>query len=343
MSQAGKQYDGTHLPDIETLTGNIGGAVGPDGAFNIDITGPTNSGIYVTGIPASNELNIAMYSPFFGVFEFSQAGAVTVITDILTLTNRGNNAAMTGTGTAILFNQWYWDAVTPAVADAGRIAMVTEGNWTNIAASQDASLSFQTVLNGALTEFARLSTTVFHIYQNHDLYLHHTTTAVEEKNQISWRIEDGSECARISAYRRAIADAPTDLIFTIRSTASTAERVRFTSVGGTVYAPFGVANIVAGTGVTVDMLARIIRVQGSGGAVTITATPNIADGLDGQEVIFIGQSDANTLTFQDEAILANSGLQLAGGANFTMGLYDTLHLVFDATLDKWCEVSRSNN
>ena len=47
MSQAGQYYDGSALPPIETLTGNIGGAVGPDAAFNVDTTGVANSGIYV--------------------------------------------------------------------------------------------------------------------------------------------------------------------------------------------------------------------------------------------------------------------------------------------------------
>jgi hypothetical protein len=58
MSQQGSVNDGgTILPDIETLTGNAGGAVGPDAAFNVDILGA--SGITVTGNPGANTLTIA--------------------------------------------------------------------------------------------------------------------------------------------------------------------------------------------------------------------------------------------------------------------------------------------
>lgn len=54
MSQSGKLYDGTVLPDIETLTGDIGGAVGPDAAFNVNLLGGT--GCITTGTPASNQI-----------------------------------------------------------------------------------------------------------------------------------------------------------------------------------------------------------------------------------------------------------------------------------------------
>lgn len=47
---------GSGAPSIETLTGNSGGAVGPDGAFNIDILGAGS--ITVTGDPGTNTLTI---------------------------------------------------------------------------------------------------------------------------------------------------------------------------------------------------------------------------------------------------------------------------------------------
>ncbi len=59
MSQSGSYFGGgTPLPDIETLTGNVGGAVGPDGANNIDISGVDP--VLVTGTPASNSLDISV-------------------------------------------------------------------------------------------------------------------------------------------------------------------------------------------------------------------------------------------------------------------------------------------
>lgn len=58
MSQQGSVNDGgTVLPDIETLTGDVGGAVGPDAAFNVDIVGGV--GVTVTGNPGTNRLTIA--------------------------------------------------------------------------------------------------------------------------------------------------------------------------------------------------------------------------------------------------------------------------------------------
>lgn len=45
-------------PDIETLTGNSGGAVGPDGAFNINLLGA--DGINVVGNPATNTLTFSL-------------------------------------------------------------------------------------------------------------------------------------------------------------------------------------------------------------------------------------------------------------------------------------------
>jgi len=160
MSQAGKFFDGTALADIETLTGNAGGAVGPDGTFDIDIIGVANSGITVTGIPASNELNIAMLSPFYGVFEFSDTGAAKVSHDLLTLTNRYNNADMDGTGAALKFDLWYSDG-TPAVwpGGAGRISVISEQDALVGVATQDSSMSFQTALNGTLSNGMTLTST----------------------------------------------------------------------------------------------------------------------------------------------------------------------------------------
>lgn len=57
MSQAGHYSDDSVLPDVETLTGDVGGAVGPDGAFNINILGGV--GIATTGTPGTNTITIA--------------------------------------------------------------------------------------------------------------------------------------------------------------------------------------------------------------------------------------------------------------------------------------------
>lgn len=54
-----------------TLTGNIGGAVGPDALLNINIVGTATNGINVTGNPATNTLTIGFQSPYLdGPFVF---------------------------------------------------------------------------------------------------------------------------------------------------------------------------------------------------------------------------------------------------------------------------------
>ena len=57
MSQGGILSDKTSpLANLETLTGDIGGAVGPDGAFNINLL--TGNGLTTTGVPATNTITI---------------------------------------------------------------------------------------------------------------------------------------------------------------------------------------------------------------------------------------------------------------------------------------------
>lgn len=82
-------------------------------------------------------------------------GASKAVTDVLELTNRYNAADMDGTGSAILWNQWYYDAATPAVADAGRIACITENDWTSV--NQDSCLAFYNAGTRAVEEKMRLN------------------------------------------------------------------------------------------------------------------------------------------------------------------------------------------
>jgi hypothetical protein len=91
-------------------------------------------------------------------FDIEKRGTDKAVTDFIELTNRFNAADMDGTGTAILWNQWYYDAVTPAVADAGRIAVIASRDW-GAAATQDAYMSFQTALAGTVAERWQIGST----------------------------------------------------------------------------------------------------------------------------------------------------------------------------------------
>ena len=80
-----------------------------------------------------------------------------------------------------------------------------------------------------------------------------------------------------------------------------------------------------------------MRVQGSPGAVNITANPQIADGTDGQILVLKGMHDTNTVTLDN-----GTGISLTSGASFTLGNKDTITLIYDALDDEWIEISRSN-
>lgn len=58
MSQITKLFDGTSKPDLETLTGDVGGAVGADAAFNINLL--TGDGLTSTGVPASHTITFTL-------------------------------------------------------------------------------------------------------------------------------------------------------------------------------------------------------------------------------------------------------------------------------------------
>tara|TARA_Y100001963_G_scaffold153069_1_gene239064 strand:- start:42 stop:2087 length:2046 start_codon:yes stop_codon:yes gene_type:complete len=82
----------------------------------------------------------------------SNPATVKTITDFITLTNSGNAADMDGTGTAIKFNQWYYDGSSPATEDSARIVVATESDWTSTASSRDSYMNFFISQNGSLIE-----------------------------------------------------------------------------------------------------------------------------------------------------------------------------------------------
>jgi hypothetical protein len=78
MSQITKIFDGTIKPDIETLTGDTGGAVSADAAFNINLL--TGDGLTSTGNPATNTITFTLDSFVTGTGQ--TVGAVTA--DLIT-------------------------------------------------------------------------------------------------------------------------------------------------------------------------------------------------------------------------------------------------------------------
>lgn len=112
MSQAGiLSEDTTPLANVETLTGNVGGPVGPDAAHNINIVGV--GGVVVTGTPATNTLTIS-----YGFVWTREAAAAVAL-----VSNQGFTNTNAGLTTFTL----------PAASNVGDIIMIAgegAGGWT---------------------------------------------------------------------------------------------------------------------------------------------------------------------------------------------------------------------
>jgi hypothetical protein len=78
----------------------------------------------------------------------SGTGTVTADYDILTLENQANAASMSNTGTLLRFDQYYYDAGSPAAALAGKIGFRTDGSWTSSTSTQDSQFRVTRVLDG---------------------------------------------------------------------------------------------------------------------------------------------------------------------------------------------------
>ncbi len=119
--------------------------------------------------------------------------------------------------------------------------------------------------------------------------------------------------------------------------------LRWRIVGGSGGGSFAVQDtraapqsVVAGTGIVVTALQsrNLLFIQGSGGAVTVTANPQIPVGTQvGQEMKLVGRSDTNTVTLSN-----GTGLSLNG--SWTGGADDIIDLFWDGSV--WVESNRSN-
>lgn len=117
-----------------------------------------------------------------------------------------------------------------------------------------------------------------------------------------------------------------------------ASRFAITNVGIPFYTPSATQSLLAANAILADR--GYIKVQGNGGAVTLTSAPTIAAGTEGEVIFIVGQSNTNTVTVQDRGTLASSNLRL-GATTRTLGNGDVLALIYDGTL--WSEMYFANN
>lgn len=91
MSQGGaNNVVGSGGQPIETITGNTGGPVGPDGANNINLIGNSATGIEINGNPALNTLTVAADAA-----TTSQRGTLTLATNAETIAGLVTTKAIT--------------------------------------------------------------------------------------------------------------------------------------------------------------------------------------------------------------------------------------------------------
>jgi len=91
-----------------------------------------------------------------GDVSIQKAGTAESIVDFLTLENTVNAATMDGTGSAIHFKQYYYDASSPATEDSAKITVATETNWTSTASTRDSYMAFETSDGGTMSERMRI-------------------------------------------------------------------------------------------------------------------------------------------------------------------------------------------
>jgi len=97
-----------------------------------------------------------------------------------------------------------------------------------------------------------------------------------------------------------------------------------------------VASSTLAASATLTPTASVHRVQGNGGAVTLSTGTAIANGAeDGQTLVLVGAHATNTVSVRHGANTALNG-------NITLGLDEAITLRWDEATGDWAEESRSN-
>jgi len=98
--------------------------------------------------------------------------------------------------------------------------------------------------------------------------------------------------------------------------------------------------LTAATTITVDSTLHNVS---AASPISLTNTPTLAAGIDGQKIIIVGTSDTNTIILRDDRNLAYTDLFLSGEVDMTLALGDMIELFYDSSMPGWCELSRSIN
>lgn len=144
MSQIYKPQTATPPPPgfLETLTGDSGGAVHPDGADNINVLGdPTAPGIVTRGVPGTHTLYIGLMEPTVcGMGQTVNTSTVTLVTIPL-----GTSAA-TYTFDAVIAGK---AATQSGIGGTAFGVFKTDGTTATIIGTVAVAANFDLVLGGA--------------------------------------------------------------------------------------------------------------------------------------------------------------------------------------------------
>ncbi len=105
----------------------------------------------------------------------------------------------------------------------------------------------------------------------------------------------------------------------------------------TVYTPDGSTQTIAAVGNAITVKsATTWLIDTDGSNYTLTSTPTIADGYDGQIIYIINVDVAQTITIQDEGTLGGSNLQLRS-ATEAIGPLSARQLIFSSSVGAWVQ------
>jgi len=165
---------------------------------------------------------------------------------------------------------------------------------------------------------------------------HQDTPTVFGSNSWRWRLHlhiekpassDGATALRFAEPQLHFSYTPDPVLFT-PAIANWYPSVRPADPQGITAASYTIQAPALGHGVLVWL--------GPTGVFTMTSTPTIPDGLDGQEIVLYNNT-ANTLTIQDQGTLAGSNLRLTA-ATVALGARDSVRLMFVQGLGDWVQI-----
>ncbi len=114
--------------------------------------------------------------------------------------------------------------------------------------------------------------------------------------------------------------------------------IGFRNAGSSVFTPSTAQNITAvGTAILAD--ATIVQLTANA-SYTLTSTPTIADGQNGQEVTIINVDTADTITLQDQGTLAGSNLRLSANT-IAIPPRGSITLVYNSTIGDWVQIGQT--